>query len=62
LERHSFENTQDWNFAALCATFMLSLLVGTVFVIIGLFFDRRRLPTAHRTQGGKTEGSVILAL
>jgi hypothetical protein len=63
LERHSFENTQDCEFAALSATFVPSLLlVGTVLVIIGSFFDRRRLPTAHRAQGGKTEGSVILGL
>jgi hypothetical protein len=55
-------DTQDCEFAALSATFMPSLLVGTVLVIIGSFFDRRRLPTAHRAQGGKTEGSVILGL
>jgi len=48
-------DTQDCEFAALSATFMPSLLVSTVLVIIGSFFDRRRLPTAHRAQGGKTE-------
>jgi peptidoglycan/LPS O-acetylase OafA/YrhL len=47
LERHSFENTQDWEFAVLSATFIPSLLVGTVLVIVGSFLDRRRLPVAQ---------------
>jgi hypothetical protein len=47
LERHSFENTQDWEFAVLSATFIPLLLVGTVLVIVGSFFDRRRLPVAQ---------------
>jgi len=47
LERHSFENTRDWEFAVLNATFIPSLLVGTLLVIVGSFFDRRRLPAAE---------------
>jgi hypothetical protein len=47
LEKHSFENTQDWEFALLSATFIPSLLVGTLLVIVGSFFDRRRLPVAR---------------
>ena len=43
LEWHSFENTQDWEFTVLSATFIPSLLIGTVLVIVGSFFDRRRL-------------------
>jgi hypothetical protein len=46
LERHSFENTRDWEFAFLSATFIPALLVGTLLVIVGSFFDRRRLPAA----------------
>jgi hypothetical protein len=61
LERHSFENTQDCEFAALSATFVPSLLlVGTVLVIIGSFFDRRRLPTAHRAQEAKQKARLYL--
>jgi hypothetical protein len=44
LEWLSFRNTLDWRFAFLSTTFMPSLLVGTVLVIVGSFFDRRRLP------------------
>jgi hypothetical protein len=47
LERHSFESTQDWEFAVLSAIFIPSLLVGTLLVIIGSVFDRRRLPVAQ---------------
>jgi hypothetical protein len=47
LEWHSFENTQDWEFAVLSATFIPTLLVGTVLVIVGSFLDRRRLPVAQ---------------
>ena len=47
LEWHSFENTQDWEFAVLSATFIPTLLVGTVQVIVGSFLDRRRLPVAQ---------------
>jgi hypothetical protein len=47
LEWHSFKSTQDWEFAALTPTFIPALLVGTVLVIVGSFFDRRRLPVAR---------------
>ena len=51
LEWHSFENTQDWEFALLSATFIPTLLVGTVQVIVGSFLDRRRLPVAQTSSG-----------
>jgi hypothetical protein len=51
LEKHSFQNTQDWEFAVLSATFILSLLVGTVLVIVGSFFERRRLGLAQAGVG-----------
>ena len=52
LEWHSFENTQDWEFTVLSATFIPSLLIGTVLVIVGSFFDRRRLSvTQTRVRG-----------
>ena len=47
LEHHSFENTQDWEFAILNATFIPFLLGGTLLVIVGSFLDRRRLPVAQ---------------
>jgi hypothetical protein len=52
LEKHSFENTQDLEFTVLSATFIPSLLIGTVLVIVGSFFDRQRLPvTQTRVRG-----------
>jgi hypothetical protein len=47
LEWHSFKSTQDWENAAHTATFIPALLVGTVLVIVGAFFDRRRLLVAR---------------
>ena len=47
LERHSFENSQDWEFAVLSNVFIPSLLVGTVLAIVGSFFDRQRLLVAQ---------------
>jgi hypothetical protein len=52
LEKHSFENTQDWEFAMLSATFLPTLLIGTVLLIVGSFFDRRRFSFAHRKVHG----------
>jgi hypothetical protein len=51
LEKYSFENTQDWEFTVLSAIFIPSLLIGTVLVIVGSFFDRRRLPCRKRGFG-----------
>jgi hypothetical protein len=47
LEKHSFENTQDWEFALLSKIFIPSLLIGTVLAIVGSFFDRQRLLAAQ---------------
>lgn len=47
LERHSFENAHDWEFAVLSTTFLPSLLVGTLLVIVGSFFDRQRMPASQ---------------
>lgn len=47
LERHSYETTQDWEFAILSAIFIPCLLAGTALVIVGSFFDRQRLPAAQ---------------
>ena len=47
LEKHSFESTQDVEYALLSATFIPSLLVGTVLAIVGSFLDRRRLAIAQ---------------
>jgi len=43
LDRHSFYNTQDWEFRVLATTFLPSLLLGTVLATVGSAFDRRRL-------------------
>jgi uncharacterized membrane protein len=54
LEKHSFESTQDTVYAFLSATFIPSLLVGTVLAIVGSFLDRRRLAVAQtRVRGGR---------
>jgi hypothetical protein len=47
LERHSFDNTQDWEFTILSVIFMPALLLGSVLAIGGSLFDRRRLPVAQ---------------
>jgi hypothetical protein len=43
LERHSFENTQDWEFIILSQIFLPALLLGSVLAIVGSLFDRNRL-------------------
>jgi hypothetical protein len=40
LERHSFENTQDLEFAILSKIFMPTLLLGSVLAIVGSILDR----------------------
>jgi hypothetical protein len=52
LEKHSFENTQDWEFAVLSNVFIPSLLIGTVLAIVGSFFDRHWLHVAQTRIGG----------
>jgi hypothetical protein len=47
LEWHSYDNTQDWKYGVLSATFLPSLLIGTLLVTVGSFFDRRKLPVAQ---------------
>jgi ABC-type Fe3+-siderophore transport system permease subunit len=52
LEWHSFDNTQDWEYAILSKSFLRALLLGTVLVLIGSVLDRRRLPiTETRARG-----------
>jgi len=47
LERHSFDSTDDWEFAILSRIFIPALLGGSVLAIVGSFIDRRRLPVAR---------------
>lgn len=52
LEQHSFENTQDWEFAILSKIFLPALLLGSVLAVVGSFFDRKRLRlTQTRARG-----------
>jgi peptidoglycan/LPS O-acetylase OafA/YrhL len=47
LERHSFQSTDDWEFAVLSRIFIPALLFGSVLAIVGSLIDRRRLPVAR---------------
>jgi peptidoglycan/LPS O-acetylase OafA/YrhL len=49
LERHSFENTQDLEFAVLSQIFMPVLLLGSGLAIVGSFLDRQHL-TAKKSR------------
>ena len=52
LDRHSSDNTQDWEYAILSKSFAPALLLGTVLALIGSVLDRRRLPiTETRARG-----------
>ena len=52
LDRHSFYNTQDWEFRLLETVFLPSLLLGTVLTTVGSAFDRRRLAAKQSRQRG----------
>ena len=52
LEWHSFENTQDWEFAILSKVFVLALLLGMLLALIGSVLDRRRLPVSQARRNG----------
>lgn len=52
LERHSFYNTQDWEARLLEAIFLPALLMGTVLVIVGSVFDRRKLAPKESKRRG----------
>jgi peptidoglycan/LPS O-acetylase OafA/YrhL len=54
LERHSFDNTQDWEYAILSKSFAPTLLLGTVLALIGSVLDRRRLPVTETRPRGIT--------
>jgi hypothetical protein len=47
LEWHSFDNTQDWEFAFLSQSFGPVLLLGTILAIVGSFVDRRLLSVSR---------------
>lgn len=52
LEHHSFDTTLDWKFSFLSDAFPICLLIGTIFVVVGSFFERRqRSPQDSRTFG-----------
>jgi hypothetical protein len=54
LERHRFDNTQDWEYAILSKSFAPALLLGTVLALIGSVLDRRRLPVTETRRRGIT--------
>jgi hypothetical protein len=52
LELYSFKNTQEGEFTVLETIFLPSLLIGTAFVIIDSFLDRRRLSAVQTRRRG----------
>jgi hypothetical protein len=58
LEKHSFEDTQDWEFAVLSKVFIPSLLIGTLLAIVGSFFDRQRLLVAQTRVRGYLQATT----